>query len=280
MTDDYATWSEAQTETTVSVDGHDLSMAYWERGTENGGPPVVFVHGVPTNSFLWRDVAPAISGSHHVIALDMVGYGNSTMAEGFDRSIRAQEQALSDLIETLGFERVSLVAHDIGGGVALRYAAHEPDRVEQLVVSNAVCYDSWPVEFISTMGLPDTAEMDDETFDERLEFVFGEGTYNEADPTFVTGMKTPWLREGGKRAMARAAVSTNTNHTTEIPYGAITADLCCLWGEDDVLQSIEYGDRLAEEVGGEVVALEDAYHWVTEDRPETYCEELAAFLAE
>jgi pimeloyl-ACP methyl ester carboxylesterase len=92
-------------------------------------------------------------------------------------------------------------------------------------------------------------------------------------------MKYPWLeREGGKRALARAAVSTNTNHTTEIPYDDIEADLLCLWAEADRMQPIEYGRRLADDVGGEVVALDESFHWVPEDRAEAYREELRAFL--
>lgn len=280
--EDYDAWSEDQEKTTVAVDGHDLEMAYYDDGPKNGdgGDPVIFVHGIPTNSFLWRRVAPTIAESRRVIVPDLVGYGNSTMAEGFDRSIRAQEQALASLVSDLGFDTVSLVSHDIGSGVALRYAAHEPEKVGQLVVSNGTCYDSWPVEFISGLGLPKTAGMDTEEFEGKLDYAFGEGTYGEADPTFVSGMKAPWLREGGQRALARAAVSTNTNHTTEIRYGDITADLLCLWGADDVLQPIEYGERLADQVGGEIVALDEAFHWVTEDRPEAYREQVRAFLSD
>ena len=276
---DYEAWSDQQEKTTVAVDGHDLELAYVDEGDNSEDAPVIFVHGIPTNSFLWRQIAPEIAESRRVIVPDLVGYGNSTMREGFDRSIRAQEQALAGLVSTLDLDTVSLVSHDIGSGVALRYAAHEPSDVEQLVVSNGTCYDSWPVEFISGLGLPKTAEMDSDEFEGQLDYAFGEGTYGEADPTFVSGMKTPWLREGGQRALARAAVATNTNHTTEIPYEDITADLLCLWGDDDVLQPIEYGERLVDDVGGEVVALDEAFHWVTEDRPDAYCEELRAFLA-
>jgi pimeloyl-ACP methyl ester carboxylesterase len=265
----------------VTVDGHDLEMAYRDDGDSGSeDDPVVFLHGIPTNSFLWRRLASSLAEQRRVIVPDLVGYGNSDAHDGFDRSIRAQEQALGDLLEELGLDSVALVSHDIGSGVALRYGAHHPDRVGKLVVSNGTCYDSWPVDFITDLGLPDTAEMDSEEFEQTIESAFSQGTYDEADPTFVTGMTTPWLCDGGQRALARAAVATNTNHTTEIPYGEIDADLLCLWGESDDLQPIEYGERLAAELDGEVVRLEEAYHWVTEDRPEEYREELEAFLLE
>jgi len=275
---DHEEWTDRQRSVAVDVDGHDVEMAYYVDGPEDG-EPVVFLHGVPTWGYLWRGVAPELADEYRVVVPDLVGYGNSENGEGFDRSIRAQEEALDGLLDALGVDTFHLVAHDIGGGAALRFAAHQPDRVEKLVCSNVVCYDSWPVDFIVNLGLPKTAGLSDEELDGKLDFAFADGAYGDADPDFVAGMKYPWLdREGGKRALARAAVATNTNHTTEIPYGEIDADLLCLWAEDDQMQPIEYGERLADELGGEVVRLDEAFHWVPEDRAETYREELRAFL--
>ncbi len=265
----------------MTVDGHELEVAYFEDGEQQSDdPPVVFLHGIPTWSFLWRDVAPEIAADRRVIAPDLLGYGNSAMRDGFDRSIRAQEEMVDALLDELGVETVSLVAHDIGGGVALRYAAHNPDAVEELVLSNAVCYDSWPVEFINGLGLPSTAEMPDEELDSKLDFAFADGLYDdEGHEEFVEGMKAPWQSEDGKLSLSRNAVATNTNHTTELDYEAIEAETLLLWGGDDVLQPVSYAERLAEDIGdAEVVTLDDAYHWVVEDRPEAYRDRLAEFL--
>ncbi|MFB6166442.1 MAG: alpha/beta fold hydrolase [Haloarculaceae archaeon] len=284
----HETWTDAQELTTVTVDGHDVEQAYWDSSTvadhdvTSEEPPVVFVHGIPTWSFLWRDVAPAVAAEtgRRAIAVDMVGYGNSDMRDSFDRSVRAQEQALADLLGQLGIETAAIVAHDIGGGVAVRYASHRPDAVSSLVMSNAVCYDSWPVEFVSNLGLPQTARQDHEEFMTMLRGAFRQGLYDdEGHEGFLEGIAAPWDSEVGQVSLSRNGVATNTNHTTEIDYGAIDADLLCLWGADDVMQPLAYGERLAEEVGGEVVELE-AYHWVVEDRPERYVEEVVAFLSE
>ena len=275
-------WTAAQSETTVTVDGHELSVAYYDSGPKEGADEaetLVFLHGIPTWSFLWRRIAPDFEDEYRVVVPDMAGYGNSDRHDGFDRSIRAQQAMLEGLLDDLGETQVSLIAHDIGGGVALRFAADSPDRVDRLVASNAVCYDSWPVDFVVNFGLPDTVEMDDDEFEGKLDFAFDDGAYGEADPEFVEGMKAPWLRGDGKRALSRAAVSTNTNHTTEIDYDAIDADVLCLWASSDVMQPLAYGQRLADDLGGDVVELTEAYHWVMEDRPEAYREELRAFLS-
>ncbi|MFB6172152.1 MAG: alpha/beta fold hydrolase [Haloarculaceae archaeon] len=269
-------WSDQQESTTVTVDGHDVSMAYRDEGS---GDPVVFLHGIPTWSYLWRQVAPELEDEYRTIVPDLVGYGNSDMRDGFDRSIRAQERAVLDLLDDLGVEETAVVAHDIGGGVALRLAAHHPDRVSKLVCSNAVCYDSWPVEFVNDLGLPRTAEESVDAVHDRLAGAFRQGVHaDDPDETFIEGMAAPWSTEAGTVSLSRCAVATNTNHTTEIPYGDIDADLLCLWGGDDVMQPVEYAERLVDDVGGDLVTLDDAYHWVVQDRAEAYVEELRAFL--
>ncbi|WP_440008317.1 alpha/beta fold hydrolase [Halomicrococcus sp. SG-WS-1] len=274
----YDDWRSEQETATVSVDGHELEVAYYDEGS---GDPVLFLHGIPTNSFLWRNVVPPISEERRVIVPDMVGYGNSSMYDGFDRSLRAQEVMVDELVETLGLDAVSLVGHDLGGGVFLRYAAHNPDAVDRLVLSNAVAYDSWPVPFITELGLPSTVE---ETSVEELRQMLEEtfvDTLSSGDPSseFLDGMTTPWQSETGLTSLVRNAVATNTSHTTEIDPGAVSAETLLLWGADDELQAIEYAERLRDDIAdAELTGLDDATHWVMEDRPEAYREELSAFL--
>ncbi|MFW6320337.1 MAG: alpha/beta fold hydrolase [Halohasta sp.] len=275
----YDTWSTEQESTTVTVDGHDLDVAYYDEGD---GEPVVFCHGIPTSSFLWRDVATDLADDYRVIAPDMVGYGNSAQHDGFDRSIRAQEAMISDLLDQLAVDPVTFVGHDLGGGVGLRYAVHEPEAVDRLVLSNAVCYDSWPIQQIVDLGLPSTIEsMSVDDVQGMLDGMFREGVVGEADEAFVAGMKAPWASEAGRISLSRCAIATNTNHTTEVDPSAVEARTLLLWGADDEFQPIEYAERLETDISdAELVGLDGAGHWVVEDRPEAYREELRAFLEE
>ncbi|GAB3668422.1 alpha/beta fold hydrolase [Halopiger thermotolerans] len=283
---DYDTWSDRQASTTVTVDGHDLEVAYYDEGPtadDANAAPVVFCHGIPTSSFLWRHAAPELTEERRVIAPDMVGYGNSAMRDGFDRSIRAQEAMIDGLIAELGLETVAFVGHDLGGGVALRYAAHEPDAVSKLVLSNAVCYDSWPVESILELGLPDAvADMSVDDLQNMLRKLYRNTLYgDDPDEEFVEGMVAPWDSEEAKISLSRNAIGTNTSHTTEIDLAEIEAETLLLWGAEDEFQPIEYAERLEEDIPtAEVVGLEEATHWVPEDRPDAYAERLAAFLAD
>lgn len=273
---DHEQWSSEQQRTTVTVDDHELDLAYRDEGD---GDPVVFLHGIPTWSFLWRQITSSLEDQFRTIIPDLVGYGNSDRRDSFDRSIRAQEQVLEALVEHLNLDRFHVVAHDIGGGVALRYAAHTPDRIDRLVLSNVTCYGSWPVDYITSLGLPRTVDMETATFETELDRAFVDGLQTDTpDQSWVTGMKAPWLRDDGQRAFARAAVATNTNHTMEIDYEAIDVTLLCLWGAEDTEQPVADGERLVEDLGGGLISLEQAHHWVMEDRPSAYYEKVREFL--
>lgn len=277
MTTSYSDWTAAQESATVTVEDHDLEMAYRDEGT---GDPVLFLHGIPTNSYLFRDQFEGIAAERRAIAPDMVGYGNSAMFDGFDRSIRAQELAVRDLVDQLGFDTVDFVGHDLGGGVGLRFAARTPDAIDQLVLSNSIAYDSWPIQTITDLGLPETAR---ETSVEELQGML-DGLFRDTllgddhDEAFLDGMKTPWASEEGVTSVVRNASATNTSHTTEVDPSNVTADTLLLWGTEDVFQPIRWAERLVEDVDScELVGLE-ANHWVPEDRTEAFTEHLTEFL--
>lgn len=102
---------------------------------------------------------------------------------------------------------------------------------------------------------------------------------SEHSDAFLDGMTTPWNSEAGVTSLVRNAISTNTNHTTEVDPETIEARTLLLWGADDQFQSIEWAERLqADTETAELIGLDDANHWVMEDRPDAYRDELADFL--
>lgn len=282
MTDspDYQDWTDTQERTTVTVDDHELQVAYYDEGQAGSEPPLVFLHGIPTWSYLWRGVAPAFEDDRRVIAPDFVGYGNSAMHDGFDRSIRAQEEVLDGLLTQLDVDTIDLVAHDIGGGVALRYAAHNPAAVETLVLSNSIAYDSWPIQFIVDLGLPGTInEMSVDDVTEQLTEMFS-GTLIDPDEEFVEAMASRFASDEGRISLSRNAIATNTSHTTEIDYDVITAETGFIWGENDGFQPISFAEQLNENLANTTgITRLDANHWVPEDRSTEYVEALEELLA-
>lgn len=274
----HSEWSKAQTTQKIPVDRHKLDVAYYDKGS---GDPVVYLHGIPTWSYMWRDIAPTFTASQRVVVPDMIGYGNSATHDGFDRSIRAQENMLKSLLAELDIETVSIVGHDIGGGVGLRFASHYPDRVDKLVLSNATAYASWPVGYIHGLGSVDKIkETSVEELRDTLASSYRSTLYGDnSSEDFIEGMVAQCQTGQEAVSMGRNAIATNTNHTTEIDYGAITAETLLLWGAEDNEQPLSDAERMEDDLqDARVVGLSRANHWVTEDRTEVYRDKLKEFL--
>lgn len=122
------------------VDVLGSRMHYLHAG---GGPPVVFVHGAPTWSYLWRNVIPHVSEAHRAVAPDLIGMGRSDkpdLAYDFWDHCRY----LEGFIEALGLTDIVLVAHDWGTRYALQYATTHRDNVRGIAYSEAFVRDaSW-----------------------------------------------------------------------------------------------------------------------------------------
>jgi len=279
---DHGTWIGGQRTARVETRAHRFDVAYREGGeTDGGATPTLFVHGIPTWGFLFRDVRGA--ATHHVVP-DLVGYGYTEHVGdgGYDRSIRVQERVLRAFLDSLGHERVQVVGHDIGGGVALRLACNT-DRIERLVLSNAVCYDAWPTPFINDLANPEAARgWDRSDVDALLDRDFAGGTVDPEDATreFVAGMKAPFLeRDRSPQALSRNASATNPNHTLELDLDSVSAPTMLLWGADDDEIGTGWADRLAADLPVEErVQLADAKHWVMQDRPDAFERALREYL--
>jgi haloalkane dehalogenase len=120
-------------------------MAYVDVGA---GDPVVFLHGNPTSSYLWRNVIPHVQPASRCLAPDLVGMGDSGKAP--DGSYRFVDHAryLDAWFEALAPARVTLVVHDWGSALGFHWARRHPERVRGLVYMEAlvrpVAWDEWP----------------------------------------------------------------------------------------------------------------------------------------
>jgi len=128
----------------ISVSGTE--MAYVDVGS---GDPVVFLHGNPTSSYLWRNVIPHVEGVGRCLAPDLVGMGDSGAAP--DGSYRFTDHAryLDAFFDALGLtENVILVGHDWGSALGFHWAHRHPERVRAIAYMEAIVrpmrWEEWP----------------------------------------------------------------------------------------------------------------------------------------
>lgn len=247
------------------------------------GRPVVLLHGIPTWGYVWAGLTPALARTHRVLVPDLLGYGYSDKRDGFDRGIARQAEALDAWLARLGVVDAVVVGHDLGGGVAQQLAFRFPRRVARLCLMNSVCYDSWPVEAMLQLGHPNAARRLSAGLEQRvLRLAVKRGLFGREPPRgLVDGLLAPYATEVGKTSLVRNAVALNTNQTLEVASKLkhLAVPTLIVWGEDDVIQPMRYGERLAWDIpGAKLLRVPDAKHFVMWDAPHTVAEALYRFL--
>src|SRR5688500_7047588 len=113
---------------TAVLHGHELS--YVDSGS---GPAVLFIHGILGSQRQWSHLVDEVDEDHRVVVPDLFGHGDSAKPTG-DYSLSAHAATLRDLLDHLGIERVTLVGHSLGGGIAMQFYYLFPERVDRLVL--------------------------------------------------------------------------------------------------------------------------------------------------
>jgi pimeloyl-ACP methyl ester carboxylesterase len=110
------------------------------------GPVALFVHGIGTNAYLWRNVISAMITQRRCIAVDLPLHGQSPVTADQDLSIAALAAGLGDFCDALGLTGIDLVANDTGGAIAQILAARHPRRLATLTLTNCDTSDNLPPE--------------------------------------------------------------------------------------------------------------------------------------
>ena len=109
---------------------HTHELSYVDRGS---GPVVLFIHGILGSQGQWAHLVKVMDDDHRVVVPDLFGHGESAKPLG-DYSLSAHAATMRDLLDHLGIERVTLVGHSLGGGIAMQFYYLFPERVERLVL--------------------------------------------------------------------------------------------------------------------------------------------------
>jgi pimeloyl-ACP methyl ester carboxylesterase len=273
----------------------DARVAYRDSGT---GPPVVFLHGCPFSSFVWRNVLPALAAAgHRCLAPDLLGLGDTETPTGADWSLPAQTAMVIGWLDVLGLDRIAVVGHDHGGAVAQLLAAQHPERINRLVLSNVEAYDNWPSSderpFIGATQLPGLGRLVLWAWSHptllRWALAAGHAVYDRSVLTdeLARGYVRANLSDPHKRAKTRRFLAgqidpANNRATLDALDGLrrFHHPTLLLWGGNDPHFGPQWAERLAADIPGaeRVEVLADAGHLLMEDRPHQVADLLTQFL--
>ncbi|MBB5156771.1 alpha/beta fold hydrolase [Saccharopolyspora phatthalungensis] len=249
------------------------------------GDPVVLLHGTPFSSYVWRDVAVALSARHQVFVWDMPGYGQSEMREGQDVSLAAQQAVFTDLLRHWNLRTTSVVAHDFGGAVALRTALLDGVQYGRLALVDAVSVRPWGSDFFRLVRENSEvfAALPPHLHEALVRRYITTAAHRELRGDVLDALVTPWLGEAGQPAFYRQIRQADERFTREVEdrYAELACPVLIAWGDRDDWLPADRAKRLAERIPhARLTWIDQAGHLVQEDNPAALTANLTEFLAE
>lgn len=263
------------------VDGHRI--AYHRSGA---GPTLLLVHGITTYSFIWRRVIPLLETEYDVIAVDLLGCGDSDMPLDTSYSIQDHATRLREFANALGIDRLHFVGHDLGGGIGQIFAVRYPEMLYDLTVINTVAYDFWPVQPITALRTPIVRQLMLASFDlGTFRLVVNRGVYHKDRVTqelmdlFTAPMKTSL----GRKAFMHFARCLDNHNLTDIAEELrhLQVPLLILRGDADPYLSSSIAEKLHAEVpDSRLERIATGSHFIQEDEPEWIADRLRGFMGQ
>ena len=271
---------------------HGSKMHYIEEGN---GTPVLFLHGNPTSSYLWRNVIPHVSPKARCIAPDLIGMGKSDKPR-LKYQFEDHYKYVEGFIDALGLEKFVLVIHDWGSGLGFHYAAQHPDRVLGIAFMEAILrparWKDFPPDFkmgfklmrtpylgwlmISGMNFFTTKILPQATIRELTdqEMAVYKAPYKTVSSRLPVRMWPCEIPIDGKPARMQKIISEYSEKLTQSDYpklllhfkpGGIITERTVEWAESNMtnLKSVFIGKGL---------------HYVQEDHPHEIGETIAQWL--
>jgi haloalkane dehalogenase len=277
------------------VDGGTL--AYLDAGPRDGHP-VVLVHGMPTSSWLYRNVADQLAtGGIRAIAPDLLGFGASdkpsARADAGVYSRRRQAERLMALLHHLGLTRATFVVHDLGGPWVFDLAEHHREVIGALVILNTSAYADvmTPPREARMVGGPMgpamLAFMGSLAGRPMIRKFFADFTHTgRALPRQATHGHWQPLHEGGTRAFRAFGVELDATMAGFARHAEVLRGLdvptTVIWGtEDPVLRHDLIVPRFVADLKvqpDDVHLLDGASHFLQEDRPDVVADLIGSFV--
>ncbi len=271
--------TEEKAEASKTIETDDGNEAIAAASKEK--PTVVLVHGFASSIENWATVIPALSKSYRVVALDLKGFGWTDRPEG-DYSPEAQAKLLLKLMDARGVQKAMLVAHSWGSSVAMQALLMAPDRFTRVALYDAWLYeDQIPTFFHWSRG----AGVGEVLFglfyserpDERMSLAFYDKRF--VSERLVEEVEKALARPG-TRAAALAAVRGQRYSEVEARYRTMDKPTLLLWGREDLVTPLKYGERLSRELpNARMVVYPRCGHFPMIEARDASNRDLMAFLA-
>ncbi|OBI13775.1 hypothetical protein A5712_04525 [Mycobacterium sp. E2327] len=257
------------------------------------GPALLLIHGVGDKSESWGPVHAKLAQRFTVIAPDLLGHGESDKPRA-DYSLPAFANGMRDLLAVLGIERVTVVGHSFGGGVAMQFAYQYPHLVERLVlvsaggvesdVSFALRLAAMPLgsEALAMVRVPGALPAM-RVFGRAVQALLGSTKFGrDAVDTvrLLEGFRDPAALAAFARTL-RSVVDGRGQYVTMLDrsYLVQSVPVQIIWGEDDVVIPVSHARTADAAIAGSRLAIfEKSGHVPHHDHPDRFVEVVERFI--
>ena len=264
------------------VDG--LRLAHIDEGE---GDPVIFFHGEPTWSFLWRKVIPPVrDAGYRCLAPDLAGFGRSDKPVDIDwYSYDRHVEQTATLLEELDLRSVTAVVHDWGGPIGMRLAVEHPERVARLVVLDTGLFTGHQKMTDAWKAFRDFVER---TEDLPVGFLVRGACFTDPGDDVIAAYEAPYpdqASKAGTRAFPLMLPTKPDDPGGEAGQRVLEAmgtderPILSLWADSDPIIPPSVGERFCEAIGApKPTLIENASHFLQEDAGERIGELIAEWL--
>lgn len=263
-----------------------VRLAHLDEG-DPAHPPVVFVHGEPTWSFLWRHVFPPVrDAGFRCIVPDHAGFGRSDKPTDFDwYTYERHVENLVALFEELDLRDATVVVHDWGGPIGLATAVACRERVSRLVIMDTGLFTGHQRMSDPWLAFRDFVE---KTEDLPVGFLVKGACLADPGDDVIAAYEAPYPSAASK-AGARAfpllipltpdAPGAEAGQTTLAALKDDPFPTLMLWADQDPILTLETGRRFADAIGAMApIVIPDASHFLQEDQGALIGEHIAGWL--
>ncbi len=261
-----------------------MRLAYLDEGE---GRPVVFFHGEPTWSFLWRKVIPPVrAAGFRCIALDLPGFGRSDKPVDlewytYDRHVAAA----GGLFDALDLRETTVVVHDWGGPIGLRLAVEKPERVERIVILDTGLFTGHQKMTDAWISFRDFVAR---TEDLPVGFLVRGACKRDPGDEVIAAYEAPYPNAASKAGARAFPLMLPTDpgmpgaQAGQRVLEALRGDprhKLVLWADSDPVLPLSTGERFASMLGTEIAhVISDASHFLQEDAGDQIGDLIAEWL--
>ncbi len=270
----------------LDIDG--IIVHYQEFGARED-PTLLLIHGYTASTYVWHTVAPMLAAANfHVVAPDLIGFGYSEKPRSFDYSIASQARILTRLMDRLGIGRATLVGSSYGGAVAATIALDNAERVEKLVLVDAVINDDLKghpilkLASISGIGELITPFLADSTALQRYRM---RGTLAAVNHHLITAERVesilrPLRAKDAHHSLLATSRKWDANRIERDAH-LIDQPTLLVWGENDSVIPLRNGKKLFASIpASRLVVLKDCGHVPQEEKPEIFVDLMTEFCGD